>query len=349
MPFDPIKEIAEEMEKKMEKILSPGPALCIADGQADIKYIDERLLDRQEYIQNYIRENFNLIEEGQYSLPIPSTLLGFFRMARNLIFIIFMEAGKIGNLLLYRGLLENYGAIVDELYTDLDEIKEIEANANLLIKLRSAGAPAKPEVAAAVASSGKVKEVKAASTTATAEAGSAPSQKLGGAKYPKLLEQYRNKKFNFMEGIILQHCNGERYIEEIVVKSRYSLDEVLEVINTYEKKGWLVMLSRKGAEIIKEEIKESPETKKEVPEQVPGTREGIAEAITVGERTSKVYPELLDKFRNKKFSFQEGLILQFCTGKKTIDEIVKETKFSEADVVEVINTYQKKGWLIIHT
>ena len=137
MSFDPVNEVAKEMRKKMEKIFSPSPALCIADEQGKIVYIDDdkALNERLDYIKEYIKINFGLIDEGQYSFPISGTLLGFFRMTSHLMFILYGESGKIGNLLLFRGLLQNYAEIINELNADLQSIKEMEKNANLVLRL----------------------------------------------------------------------------------------------------------------------------------------------------------------------------------------------------------------------
>jgi aminopeptidase-like protein len=67
-----------------------------------------------------------------------------------------------------------------------------------------------------------------------------------------------------------------------------------------------------------------------------------------GEPT-KIFPELLERFRSKKFGFKEGLILQLCNGKHSLEDIAKESNLKEEEVLEVINLYQKRGWLIIHT
>ncbi|NVM52479.1 MAG: hypothetical protein HWN66_02165 [Candidatus Helarchaeota archaeon] len=61
--------------------------------------------------------------------------------------------------------------------------------------------------------------------------------------HPELLKKYRNKKYNFRDGIVLQHADGKSTIDEIVEKSNFSKEEVLDVINTYKKKEWLIIRS----------------------------------------------------------------------------------------------------------
>ena len=345
MSHDPIKEIATEMRKKMEKILSPPPAICIVNGQTvEIQYIDKLLENYRNYILEYIKDNFTLIEDGQYALPMPNVLLGFFKISPKLMFVLFRESGKIGNLLLYRGLLENYGSIIEELYKDLEEIKEIEQNANLILKLREKGVAKAPAV--------PVEETKAAVQPSPAVEVAKPADV--GVKgpmegYPLLLERYRNKKFNFMEGVILQHCRGELTINEIASKSKYSKEEVVEIINTYKKKGWLVLLKKKGVEVVSPQLKEETATNREITTKfVEKVGEIVESARIETEKLLKMYPELIDKYRNKKVSFKEGIILQLCNGQRSVEQILAESNIPEDEVLEIIDTYQKKGWLIIH-
>ena len=49
------------------------------------------------------------------------------------------------------------------------------------------------------------------------------------------------------------------------------------------------------------------------------------------------------------FNFKEGIILQYCVGKLTLEEVIAKSNFPEVEVREVINHYQKKDWLILRT
>ena len=51
------------------------------------------------------------------------------------------------------------------------------------------------------------------------------------------------------------------------------------------------------------------------------------------------------EFAKKKFAFQEGLVLQYADGKNSIDNIIEKTEFSKPEVLEIIDKYEKKGWL----
>ncbi|NVM29423.1 MAG: hypothetical protein HWN65_11340 [Candidatus Helarchaeota archaeon] len=354
MSFSPINEIAVDMHKKMEKILSPSPAICIANATGEVLYFDEGLADRLDYIQEYVKINFGLIEEGQYSFPISGTLLGFFKMSSNLMFVLFGEVGKIGKLLLFRGLLENYRQKVDELYEDMQKLEMLERSANLILKLTK-----KPDLTGP----SFIEKIQPPEEAVTAPrrieiGGAVPAASLGESipsmddadTYPELMERYRNKKFNFMEGIILQYCNGKFSLNEVTEKSKYSKGEVIEIIDKYKEKGWLVAHRKRGGKTLDKLIDAISTTQEELSVESQQLAESAAvEAAAAPEGPPTILPELLEKYRNKKFNFKEGLILQFCDGKTPVDEIVKKSNFSEEEVLEVINTYQKKEWLIIHT
>lgn len=350
MLFNPVQEIVTEMLKKMSKILSPAPGLCLIDAQCDIKYLDSTLESRKDYILNFVKESFDLIEAGQYAHPVPSTLLVFFKLTPKFILVLFRDEGKIGNLLLYRGLLETYGAILHELSEDNQSLEDLEKNANLILKLRH-----KKGMAAPVAAVSPVTGV-ASSTASKIDTGVPVSQETISAGveteegFPMLLEKYRNKKFNFDEGIILQQCNGKNTIEEVIKKSNFSKEVVCEVIDTYEKKGWVVYFGRKAKEVIDREVEELRTVKQEAASKLIEKMEDIVEsAVEITAAETNLYPELLEKYRNKKFSFKEGLVLQLCNGKFNIEEIIKKTNFAEEEVLDIINNFQKKGWLLIHT
>ncbi|MHA1264557.1 MAG: hypothetical protein ACTSRS_04900 [Candidatus Helarchaeota archaeon] len=361
MAFDPYKEIARDMHKKMMKILSPPPSICIINNKAEILYIDENLKDRLEYIQEYVKTNFNLIEEGQYSFPISGTLLGFFKMSSQLMFVLYSEAGesaKIGKLLLFRGLLENFHQVIEELNEDLGLITELEKSANLVIKLKKSpavGGPTYmekiPAVGTKTTTSGRIEIGGPLGTTTTppiaAPAKPTPTVAKTGM-YPELLEKYRNKKFNFMEGIILQYCDGKTSLDDVVTKSKYSKQEVLEVLDNFEKKGWIIIHKRPGGKTFDRLVEVVSKPSQEESVSQPPSIESTIKEVTP-EVAPKIYPVLLEKYRNKKFNFKEGIVLQYCLGKLTLEEIIQKCNFPEEEVLEIINHYQKKDWLIIRT
>lgn len=358
--FDPLTEIAKDMHKKMEKILSPPPAVAIIN-ELEIVYMDEELKSKLDYIKEYINSNFNLIEDGQYSFPISGTLLGFFKMSSKIMFVLFAGRGesgdssKIGKLLLFRGLLENYHQICLELSADLSTIKELEKTANLVLRLRNKPEGVGPSYVEKVSTpseytSGRIEigGIQAPSPTAT-DAQPIPAKPSKEKQvYPELMEKYRNKKFNFIEGLILQYCDGKTPLEEIILKTKYSKDDVMEVLDGFEKKGWLTMHKKAGAEGVDRAADDISTAKEELGERATlEESEVIGGTDEISEFDLTRHPLLLEKYRTKKFNFQEGIILQYCDGKTSIEEIIKKSNFSADQVFEVLKQYQKKEYVII--
>jgi hypothetical protein len=330
--------------------------------------MDESLAEQQGYIEEYIKTNFNLIEDGQYSFPISGTLLGFFKMSSQIMIELYSdatgEAAKIGKLLLFRGLLENYHQIIEELKTDLAGLAHLERNANLILKLvkaPEAGGPAYVEKVPSSAQTATSARIEVGGTLESPMAPPVPGPAVPavpavptapaaqGGMFPELGEKYRNKKFNFMEGIILQYCDGQTVLDEIVAKSKYSKQEVVEVLDTYEKKGWLVIHRRSGGKSFGKLMDAVKTTQKAIVSEAQKPSDVSSAEAESPEVPTKIYPELLEKYRTKKFNFKEGIVLQHCDGKLTVAEIVEKSNFSEEEVLEIINTYQKKEWLVIHT
>ena len=60
--------------------------------------------------------------------------------------------------------------------------------------------------------------------------------------------------------------------------------------------------------------------------------------------------ELFDSFGNPisdddKMPFLEGKILRLCTGKTPLEEIYKQVEVPKLKVLEILNKYQKRGYL----
>jgi len=339
MSFNPFTEIANEMSRKMEKISTPPPLVCIINELGEIYYIDNALKDRESYIREFVNVNFTLIEEGQYSLPISGTLLGFFKMSPKLMFVLYMESGKMGNLLLYRGILGSYRNIIEELQADLQSLNELESSANLVLRLRQRIGFTGPVI--------PITETVEAGIPVTSSEIEIETEPIGAQGiYPELLERYRTKKFNFQEGIVLQYCKGQLIMEEIIAKSQFSEAEVKEIIDQYHKKGWLVLHEKGGATYSTSKSEESTESLEDIS---TSTQESQADMEGLAKALPETYPELLERFRTKKFNFKEGIILQYCKGQIMLKEIIDKCQFPEEEVLEIIDLYQKKGWLIIHS
>ena len=64
---------------------------------------------------------------------------------------------------------------------------------------------------------------------------------------------------------------------------------------------------------------------------------------------AEIYPLLDPKYSKKKFAFNEGLCLQYADGKNSLEDISEKCSFPVAEVRDIVDKYEKKGWIeIIH-
>ena len=234
LSYNPLTEVVNELKGKMKALLPQlNTQIAIIDDLADLKYIDPELEEeRAEYIKDYVETNFSLIEINQYSIPLSGVLLGFFKISKKVMLVLYSATGKSGTLLAYRGVLNAFTAKIDEALDKLQEIYELESIAYEIIRLK------------------KVKAVEAtpalAFDTSIPTTTTVPLETLSPTEvYPKLDPKYAKKKFAFKEGLCLQYADGKNNLEDISEKCNFSLGEIREIVDKYEKKGWLEIIQKK--------------------------------------------------------------------------------------------------------
>ncbi len=234
LSYNPLKEVVSELKGKMKALLPQlETQIAIIDDLADIKYIDPELeQDRAEYIKDYVETNFSLIEINQYSIPLSGILLGFFKISKKVMLVLYSPTGKSGNLLAYRGLLNTFTGNIDEALNKLQEIYELETIAYDIIRLKKVKA---------------VETVPALAVNSNEPAITpSPLETLSPAEiYPLLDPKYSKKKFAFNEGLCLQYADGKNSLEDISEKCNFPVAEVRDIIDKYEKKGWIEIIHKK--------------------------------------------------------------------------------------------------------
>ncbi|NHI92361.1 MAG: hypothetical protein EAX96_07640 [Candidatus Lokiarchaeota archaeon] len=230
--FTPLNDAIEELKEKISRISPNQPEIALLDKSADVKFIDPGLKDQEKYMKEYVGSNFSLIAKGEYSLPFSGLLLGFFKISEEAILVLFLEEGKIGNLLAFRGAIDSMIQKLDTSLIALQKTLEIEDMAYKIIRLKELTdeeltklAPAYEEMTDDI---------------------NQPSEYISLSQIcPLLDEKYSKKKFSFKESLIIQFCDGEHSIDVISKKSGYSEYDVQDVVLKYEKKGWLKKLVKK--------------------------------------------------------------------------------------------------------
>ena len=230
--FTPLNDAIEELREKMGRISSKTPYIALINKNAEVKFLDSELKDQENYMKEYIGSNFDLIANGEYSLPFSGLLLGFFKISEEAVLVLYLEEGKIGNLLAFRGVIDSMIQKLDTSLIALQKTEEIEDMAYQIFRLRKLS---DEDLAAKIPVFEEM-----------SDEGSQPSEYISLSQiFPLLDNKYSKKKFSFKESLIIQFCDGEHSIEEISKKSGYSDYDVQDVILKYEKKGWLKKLVRK--------------------------------------------------------------------------------------------------------
>ncbi|MBD3230094.1 MAG: hypothetical protein GF329_18085 [Candidatus Lokiarchaeota archaeon] len=156
---------------------------------------------------------------------------------------------------------------------------------------------------------------------------------------PLLRKEYRDKKYSYNEGLILKHCTGKTPIIEIVEAVKLPKSEIISTIDTYKEKGWIEIVTN---------VDEYEYQIKEKKKSIISDESGI-KAKDLSSEDIELFPVLLEKYRDKKFSFEDGQIIQYCDGNHSIKNIAELSEKSETEILDLINKYQSKGWIHVES
>jgi len=156
-------------------------------------------------------------------------------------------------------------------------------------------------------------------------------------QYPLLKDEFKNKRFSYEEGLVLKMCDGKHSISDIINSIKLSRIQIISIINDYQQKGWIKILTESeqmgGAEI------KTP--------KISGEYTATSQAGESKIDYNSLYPSIFPKYMNKKFPFEDGQIIQYCDGEKSIKEIAELLNKPISSVIDVIDKYKSKGWLEI--
>ena len=202
-------EIAKEIVNIFGKIFAARPYIAILDANGNIFFKEDQLKAHIDYIQNFVKANFNLLEVGDHSLPLGGVNLAFFKVSPKAIIVIYITKGFTGQLLAFRSRMQEWSAKIDELIGPITLLQDLSP------------AP-KKEIIAESSQSG--------SGTLT--------QSL--KRLPMLVKKLDGKeKFPIEVATILQFCDGKHSVEEICEKTSYPKVKVNQIISEYQKKKWV--------------------------------------------------------------------------------------------------------------
>lgn len=200
-------KIAKEIANIFGKIFASRPYIAIVDATGKVLFKEDQLNTHLEYIQNFVKANFNLLHVGDHSLPLGGVNLAFFKVSPKAIIVIYITKGFTGQLLAFRSRMQEWSPKIDELIGDV------------------------------VMPSTPVQEVPETVERAQSRTATAPQS---FRKLPVLTKKLDGKeKFPIEVATVLQFCDGKHSVEEICEKTNYLKVKINQILVEYQKKKWL--------------------------------------------------------------------------------------------------------------
>lgn len=208
---DSFFNIAKEISSNFGTLLGTRPYIAIVDGTGAIRFIETALEKFSEFITNFVRTNFSLLNKGDHSLPLGGVNLAFFKISEKAMIVIYTVKGRSGQLLAFKAKMDNWTKPIDDLIGDIELIAppiQISDGTTIIESEPEVLKPKKPKI----------------------------SKPTGIRIIPVLKKDISGKKFPLEVANILQYCDGNHSIDEICKKTQYPRLKVDEVIRTYQKK-----------------------------------------------------------------------------------------------------------------
>jgi hypothetical protein len=200
-------QIASQISAELGPALSTRPYVSIVDFSGNIKYMELELESYEEFIVNFAKTNFPLLQIGDHSMPISGTNLAFFKASRKALIVIYTKKGLIGQLLVFKTRMNKFAKLIDSLI------------------------PEEPTM----------QETIPFSTTSEPEVVAEAEPKEDRPKIiPRLLKKIGKKaKFPLNEVVILNYCDGKNTLEDIMREGNLKRAAIWEILDKYKKKGWI--------------------------------------------------------------------------------------------------------------
>jgi hypothetical protein len=199
--------IAKEIVTVFSKIFASRPYVAILDALGKIYYMDKGSFEPHvEFIQEFVKSNFKLLNVGDHSLPLGGINLAIFKISPKAAVALSTAKGYSGQLLAFKTNMFNWSPKIDELIGDID------------IPVQSAPIELVPEEPAP-----QVEK----------------KQKLS-KKIPILLKDMDKKTKLPMEALrVFQFCDGKRSVDEICAASGLPKVKVNHILRQYINKKWI--------------------------------------------------------------------------------------------------------------
>ncbi len=213
MDSDIFLNIAKEIEEYLGSIMGVRVYSAIVDRNGKIRFAREDFNENEMdvFVVNFVKNNFDMLEVGDHSFPISGKNFGFFKISDKSMVVLHTKKGPLGALLSFKNKMFSFADTIDDKLNDV------------MVQRK------------------KGKERAGTATDSEQGVPKLLTQKKF-AKVPLLTKKLTGKeKFPINDVLVLNLCDGEHTIEEIIKKTRLARLAVENVIKNYEKKKYITL------------------------------------------------------------------------------------------------------------
>jgi len=294
-----LPDLIKILKEDIGKLLGANISICIVNSDAEIKYIDKNISKFSDFIISFTKGNFEILSIGDHSLPLSGTNIAFFKVSEKSLVILNSDKGPVGQLLAFKGRMNRYSSIIDDLLESIPEKGEEKAPVKaavrvpvltvdiaskkfgmeeakvlhlvngentisdicdktklpqlkvdeILRKYQKKGWVKLKRLIVGLPKEGPKRPVEkpVITTPAAVPTTPTPAPQIASSKgesiylFPILEDAFESKKFPKADRPILELCNGQYTINDIVDASGLNKLKVMEILKKYEKKGKLTI------------------------------------------------------------------------------------------------------------
>ncbi|MHA1145657.1 MAG: hypothetical protein ACTSRW_13030 [Candidatus Helarchaeota archaeon] len=209
-----MNKITKTITQELGRVIGTRPYITVIDRNGTIHYSDEsEFKEFGDYLVDFTRMNFNMLNIGDHSIPLSGKNLVFFKVSNSVIIVLFTKKGLVGQLLGYKSDLLQYAS---ELQDVIGEVAPIEEQA--VVDSGVAGAASAASVAIEVAPMDQQVE-------------QYPQV------FPRLIKPIKEKeRFLIDQMAVLRYCDGNHDIVTISKETGLDVHTVYSILDAFEAK-----------------------------------------------------------------------------------------------------------------
>ena len=321
-----IYQYSKEICDMVGNLLMKKVYIAVLDRIGQLYYSDPDLDDLIEFIQTFTRTNFKILSINDHSIPLSNSNLVFFKASENIMIVLFMKEGRVGQLLTFKRKMAYYGKIFEELLADYITAIRDEVFIDEQISITPEFGVSQAQVATDINTESFSIPDQIIPPTDPIEPSAETEEFVleepldidddfeGIKEIPILLREMGAKdKFEINTSVVFQYCNGKNSIEDIIEKTKLNEEEVKDVLERYQSKGWIKIRILEGKR----------------------------------RKDFRILPKIGKVSLALGFNPEEVAVLELCNGKTSLKEISQKAGIPIEKVAQVIKTHEEQKWMTI--